>query len=43
MQGIVYVPFKNSIREARPDIVRELKAIGYNLQIKKGRKELQLK
>lgn len=28
MQGIVYVPFKNSVREAKKDILKELKAVG---------------
>lgn len=28
MHGIVYVPFKNSIKEARKDILKELKAVG---------------
>jgi len=38
MQGIVYVPFKNSVKEAKNDIIRELKAVGLGLQIKKGQK-----
>jgi predicted nucleotide-binding protein len=38
MHGIVYVPFKNSVKEAKNDILRELKAVGLGLQIKEGRK-----
>jgi predicted nucleotide-binding protein len=38
MHGIVYVPFKKSVKEAKVDIVKELEAVGYDLQIKKGRK-----
>jgi len=39
MHGIVYVPFKNSVKEAKNDVIRELKAVGLGLQIKKGRKK----
>ena len=38
MHGIVYIPFKNSLREVKDDIVKELKAVGYDLQIRKRRK-----
>lgn len=38
MHGIVYVPFENSVKEAKNDILRELKAVGLGLQIQKGRK-----
>jgi len=38
MHGIVYVPFKNSVKEAKNDIMKELKAVGLGLQIKEGRK-----
>ena len=40
MHGIVYVPFKNSVKEAKNDIIRELKAVVFDLQIKKRRKKL---
>ena len=32
MSGIVYVPFKNSVIEASERIVKELKAVGYDLK-----------
>jgi len=32
MQGIVYVPFKQSVNEARSMIVKELKAAGYKIE-----------
>jgi predicted nucleotide-binding protein len=38
MHGIVYVPFKNSVKEAKADIIKELKAVDFDLQLKKGRK-----
>jgi len=38
MHGIVYLPFKNSVREAKSDIVKELKAVGYELQTRRRRK-----
>ncbi|MEM3697100.1 MAG: nucleotide-binding protein [Candidatus Bathyarchaeia archaeon] len=38
MQGIVYVPFRNSVREAENDIIKELEAVGYDLQTKKRQK-----
>ncbi len=31
MQGIVYLSFKESIREIKPEIFKELKAAGYNI------------
>lgn len=33
MRGIVYVPFENSVIEARETIVKELKAVDYDLKI----------
>jgi len=33
IKGIVYVPFKKSVREAREMIVKELKAAGYEIKI----------
>jgi len=40
MHGILYVPFKNSVKEAKNDIIRELKGVELDLQIKKRRKKL---
>lgn len=34
MHGIVYLPFKDSIREVREDISKQLKAVGYDLQVR---------
>lgn len=34
MHGIVYIPFKNSVNEARSMIVKELKAAGYQIEDK---------
>ncbi len=34
MNGIVYIPFKDSVKEARFAILKELNAGGYNIQIK---------
>jgi predicted nucleotide-binding protein len=28
MHGIVYVPFENSVKEAKKDVLKELKAVG---------------
>jgi predicted nucleotide-binding protein len=33
MQGIVYVPFKDSVKEQRPMIMKELKEAGYEIKI----------
>ena len=33
MAGVIYLSFKNSIRECYSDIARELKHAGYNIQI----------
>lgn len=33
LHGLVYLPFKNSINEIQLNIVKELKAAGYNIQI----------
>jgi predicted nucleotide-binding protein len=32
MHGIVYLPFRESVREAKEDISKQLKAVGYDLQ-----------
>jgi predicted nucleotide-binding protein len=32
MHGIVYLPFRDSVREAKEDISKQLKAVGYDLQ-----------
>jgi hypothetical protein len=42
MHGIVYVPFKNSVKEAKNDIIRELKAVRLGFQINR-RKKSQMK
>ena len=39
MHGIVYIPFKESINEVRNKIIKELKAAGYKIKVKKQRKE----
>jgi len=39
MHGIVYVPFKDSIEEARDMIIKELEAAGYEIKVKKQRKK----
>ena len=33
MRGIVYIPFKESVRECRDKIIEELKAAGYEIEI----------
>lgn len=33
MQGIVYIPFKNSVNEAREMIIKELKEAGYEIKL----------
>jgi len=32
MHGIVYLPFRDSVREAKEDVTKQLKAVGYDLQ-----------
>lgn len=39
MHGIVYIPFKESVNEARDKIIKELKAAGYRIGVKKRREE----
>jgi predicted nucleotide-binding protein len=33
MHGIVYVPFNKSVNEARPMIIKELRAAGYKISV----------
>jgi len=33
MHGIVYIPFKESVNEVRDKIIKELKAVGYEVKI----------
>jgi len=33
MHGIVYIPFKESVRECRNKIIKELKAAGYQIEV----------
>ena len=33
MQGIVYIQFNGSIKEARPKIIKELNKAGYEIRI----------
>jgi len=36
MEGIVYIPFKESVTECRDKIVKELKAVGYDIKETSG-------
>jgi predicted nucleotide-binding protein len=33
MHGIVYIPFKKSVKECKDKIIKELKAVGYKIQV----------
>jgi predicted nucleotide-binding protein len=35
MHGIVYIPFRNSVNEARDMIIKELRAAGYEIKTEK--------
>jgi predicted nucleotide-binding protein len=39
MHGIIYLPFKTSLREIKDDITKQLKAVGYDLQMQKRKKK----
>lgn len=39
MHGIVYLPFKDSIKDVKEDIAKQLKAVGYDLRIQKRQRK----
>ena len=38
MHGIVYLPFRDSIRDVKEDILKQLKAVGYELKVRRRKR-----
>lgn len=38
MHGILYLPFRESVRDVKEDILKQLKAVGYELQVRRKKR-----